>query len=109
MVLSLPRSNLWNWTEIAATSIDRVMVMSTYTNNLTTFERELGAAQAAIPAAKLGVGLSTLNLATNATMPYPDVQARFQRLQAAGAQEIDIWKMPIPSFWWPLIQTWEQS
>jgi hypothetical protein len=83
------------------------MVMSTYTSDLGRFQTALQSAVTTIGVEKLGVGLSTLNLSSNASLPYNEMAARFELLEQVGAQEIDIWQMPVPEWWWPLIAKWQ--
>jgi len=96
-------SGIWNWTALAATSVDRLITMDTYTNNFTTFASHLDRAVAAFGLSHLGVGLSTTDLSKNSTLPQAEVTKRFNMLIQYGVQEVDIWDMPIPDFWWPLL------
>ena len=98
-------SKLWNWTVLADTKVHRVITMSTYANKLSTFSRYLERGMSTFGRAQLGVGLSTLNLATNETMKEDAVRQRFQLMREYSVQEIDIWKMPIPDFWWGYIKS----
>jgi len=81
-----------------------MMQMDTYTNNFTRFQSSLQKGIAQIGPAKLGVGLSTLDLSTNATMSPAEVQARFDYIAQFPVLQVDIWQMPIPDFWWDLLK-----
>jgi hypothetical protein len=102
-------SGIWNWTDLAAEQgIDRYMIMDTYTNRLSTFHSRLQKAVHAFDS-RAGIGMSTLNLATNQSLTQQEVESRFDLIlnaTAAGGivpREIAIWDMPIPEYWWPLI------
>jgi hypothetical protein len=93
-------NGLWcDWALFGNSSVDKVMTMSTYTKNFNTFSTKLDKAVTLIPLNVLGVGLEC-----DVGLTSDDMSKRFDLINAAGVQEIDIWKSPVPDFWWPLIQ-----
>jgi len=102
-------SPLWNWTLIAQSNVDKLMLMNTYTWNFDTFKSNLLLAVQEIGVDKLGVGLETINEKTNQPFSTGELKPRFDLLYQVGAQEIDIWDMPIYDSMWPFITAWQQS
>jgi hypothetical protein len=96
-------SPIWNYTAIAATSVDMGISMGTYTSTDTSFTSQLNTLVSAFGAGRSGVGLETVNASTNARMPMDEVAWRFQQIKASGAVEVDLWRMPVPPLWWPLL------
>jgi len=98
-------SPIWDWKSLAATEVDKVITMSTYTNNFTRYLIELKAGINIIGAKKLGVGLSTMNLKTNQPFNLSEIQWRFDSIKNAGVNidEIDMWLAPVPDNWLPFI------
>ena len=117
-------SHIWNYTAIAASSVDRMMVMSTYTckwgrgalggthrgspqralpADFTTFKQQLQLALASIPLEKLSVGMMTTKGNTNQTFTTAELQQRFDVLKQAQVRHASIWKAPIPANWWPFL------
>jgi hypothetical protein len=68
------------------------MTMSTYTNNDTSWKRQLQKALDDIPLAKLGIGLQDDQ---DINMTSTQITQRLQSLEKAGVTEVDIWKMPL--------------
>jgi hypothetical protein len=62
--------------------------MSTYTKNFNTFTTKLDKAVTLIPLNVLGVGLEC-----DVGLTSDDMSKRFDLINAAGVQEIDIWKV----------------
>jgi len=102
-------STIWNYTALAASSVDTVMDMSTYTGTLTSFVKELNKAVTMFPLTKLGVGLETDNTATKKPYTDQELQPRFLLIESNRVQEIDIWDMPIPANWWPFLSRFSSS
>ncbi len=46
----------------------------------------------------------SVNASNNERIPMDEVMWRFQQIQASGAKEIDIWRMPVPPLWWPVLE-----
>eukprot|EP01006_Ploeotia_vitrea_P060021 TRINITY_DN75169_c0_g1_i1.p1 TRINITY_DN75169_c0_g1~~TRINITY_DN75169_c0_g1_i1.p1 ORF type:complete len:291 (+),score=129.49 TRINITY_DN75169_c0_g1_i1:3-875(+) len=100
-------SNIWhNWTALADTAVDRVITMSTYTNNFTTFSTNVKRGVDQIGVDKLGVGLASYNLATNQSFSLAEVKERFALIAQLDVQEVDIWRAPIPAAFWYAIKHW---
>eukprot|EP01100_Stratorugosa_tubuloviscum_P000240 TRINITY_DN104_c3_g2_i1.p1 TRINITY_DN104_c3_g2~~TRINITY_DN104_c3_g2_i1.p1 ORF type:complete len:278 (-),score=129.90 TRINITY_DN104_c3_g2_i1:153-986(-) len=98
---------IWNYTLLGQTSVDRICIMSTYTNNDSSFLKNLDLAVSQIPLSKLGIGIEN---DWDPQLTEDQVELRFTSTQQAGVNEIDIWKMPMPSsFWWDQIQTYSLS
>lgn len=91
-------SPIWNLTAIAATAVDYVMTMNTYTSDWTTFQKELALSVAQIPLSKLVVGLEPSD-----GLSAQEVAQRFTALTAAGVHQIALWRTPIPDVWWPYL------
>ncbi len=89
-------SQVFNYPALAATALDRILIMDTYCSNFTTFQERLVSAVRDVGLAKLGVGLSTLNLNTNQPFSAAEIAERFELVSAVGVSQIDLWLMPIP-------------
>lgn len=87
---------IWNFNLLGKTNIDKIMTMSTYTSNFTTFQKKLTEATSSIPLSKLGIGLQD---DTTTSISPEEVKLRVSMIQAAGIHEIDIWQAPIPDSW----------
>ena len=83
--------------------------MSTYTNNFSTWKKEFLAAYNHIPISKLGIGLDTTNEKTKEYFTEPEITARFEFLTKFDTQMINIWRMPLPSFWWHHIESFKKQ
>ncbi|MBX8637712.1 MAG: hypothetical protein KIY11_05055 [Thermoplasmata archaeon] len=94
---------IWNFTELANTTVNTLYDMSTYASPSFNFAAALGYANATIPHSKLGVGLITVNVNTGALLQNYSVSARFIALQSDGVLKIAIWDMPLASYWWPYL------
>jgi len=95
---------IWNLSAIAATNVNRMMFMSTYTGGWTTWQHMLDIAVSKIGLEKLGVGLDTHNPGTKDLLTEAQVRERFSALSKAGVLEVDIWAMPLPDYWIPILQ-----
>jgi len=89
-------SNVWNYTLLSASGVDKVMTMSTYTNDTTTWKKQFDYAISTIALDHLGIGLED-----DLELSLDDLEYRFQEIVSYSVKEVDIWKMPIPDFWWP--------
>jgi hypothetical protein len=96
--------SIWNYTAIANTTVDKGISMGTYTSNDDSFNKQLTNLITAFGAEKSGVGLMTVNASTNEPMPLSEVEYRFEQLLTQGVNEVDIWCMPIPENWFPLLE-----
>lgn len=97
-------SPIWNFTAIAATSVDFIATMSTYTDDDQAFFKSLDYAVATIPKEKLVVGLETVKASNN--QPYDDAElaVRFNAIKAKGIRRVGLWRAGIPSNWWSFLQ-----
>ena len=96
-------SPIWNYTFIAATEVDYVISMGTYTSTDSSFSKQLSLIVENF-GDRAGVGLETVNASTELRIPLDEVQWRMNEIEKSGAQEIDIWRMPVPSLWWPMLE-----
>jgi len=96
-------SPIWDIPAIAATEVDFMATMNTYTANTTTWLRQLDAAVAAIPLNKLVVGLEC-DQADVGSLSEEALQARFAALDANGVRGIGLWRMPVPDVWWSYLE-----
>lgn len=94
---------IWNFTLLAQTSLDRVITMGTYTGSPDSWLNQLETAIDQVGIEKLGVGLETVNPNTNQPFTQEEMEWRFNEIEKRGVLEIDIWDMPVPQLWWPLI------
>lgn len=97
-------SPIWNYTAIAETSADIVISMGTYTSSDTSFTKQLNMLIDAFGPERSGVGLESVNASNLERIPIDEVVWRFQQIEASGAREVDIWCMPVPPLWWPLLR-----
>ena len=96
-------SSIWNYTAIAATSVDYGISMGTYTSSDSSFSSQLDKVYVAFGSARTGVGLETVNASTEGVIPLDEVTWRFDEIIKSGAKEVDLWKMPVPEGWWPIL------
>lgn len=97
-------SPIWNYTAIAATSVDQAISMGTYTSTDTSFTKQLASLTDAFGPLRSGVGLQTINASSGALIPLDEVKWRFDQIKASGAMEIDLWRLPVPPNWWPMLE-----
>mmetsp|Transcript_25773 Transcript_25773/g.43000 ORF Transcript_25773/g.43000 Transcript_25773/m.43000 type:complete len:300 (-) Transcript_25773:169-1068(-) len=96
-------TDIWNYTAISASAVDRAISMGTYTSSDSSFSSQLDLLVTNFGPLRSGVGLETVNASTEQRMSLDEVSWRFQQIEMSGAMEVDLWKMPIPPLWWPLI------
>ena len=103
-------SPIWNVTAMAETAADKLISMGTYTSTDSAFTHQLEILTDAVggDGSRAGVGLETVNASTSERIPMDEVIWRFNETVSSGAQEIDIWRMPVPPLWWPLIENFVQ-
>lgn len=99
-------SVIWNNNLIEKTCVDRAISMGTYTSSDSSFSSQLESIVDTFGTARTGVGLETVNASTELHMPMDEVSWRFQEIKKKGVTEIDLWKMPVPPLWWPLIDAY---
>lgn len=99
-------SPIWNVTAMAETDVDKLISMGTYTSTDSSFTHQLQILTDAVngDGSRAGVGLENVNASTGERIPMDEVVWRFNETVNGGAQEIDIWRMPVPPLWWPLIE-----
>jgi len=95
----------WNFSLLAQTTVDRLITMDTYDSNYTNYVLLLEQEVQIFGVDKLGIGFdcSDYNQTTE------ELQNRFNILAEYNIQEIDIWVMPIPDFWWPFIEKFKNG
>jgi hypothetical protein len=76
--------------------------MGTYTSSDTSFTTQLDKIYTSF-GSRSGVGLETVNASTEAVIPMDEVKWRFEAIASSGAKEVDLWRMPVPDDWWPLL------
>eukprot|EP00604_Paraphysomonas_vestita_P001840 CAMPEP_0174821678 /NCGR_PEP_ID=MMETSP1107-20130205/9175_1 /TAXON_ID=36770 /ORGANISM="Paraphysomonas vestita, Strain GFlagA" /LENGTH=209 /DNA_ID=CAMNT_0016038965 /DNA_START=192 /DNA_END=821 /DNA_ORIENTATION=- len=97
-------SAVWNYEELAKTSADTFISMGTYTSSDSSFTNQLNLLVDAFGPSRSGVGLQTVNASTEERIPLNEVIWRFEQIKASGVTEVDIWKTPVPPFWWPIME-----
>jgi len=83
--------------------------MGTYTANFTTWLRQFNFITSKVKNDKLGIGLDTLNEQTGKFIPVDDVKMRFDYIIKNNIMEVDIWKTPIPVYWWSELKRYQES
>lgn len=86
-------NSIWNLALIAKAQTFRVVTMSTYAKNYTTFSSSLQNALLYISKESLGVGVETWPVMDD------DFAKRIALMKALGIRELDVWKSPIPDDW----------
>lgn len=104
-------SPIWNVTAIADTAADKLISMGTYTSTDSSFSHQLEILMDAVggDGSRAGVGLENVNASTGERISLNEILWRFDEIVNSGAQEIDIWRMPVPPLWWPLIENFVQA
>ena len=97
-------AGLWNFSALAASSVDEVVTMGTYCAEFSLFKTRLQQAVELIGTHKLTVGLMSTNPNTGKPFALDEVQERFNAVAAANVQRLAIWQAPVPDNWWPLIR-----
>jgi hypothetical protein len=96
-------SPFWNFAAIAASKVDKIITMDTYTSDDAYFSEGLAKIVAATKnyggSQRYGVGLCT---PVGGGGESVNITERFQAIQAVGSIEVDIWQVPIPLNWYPL-------
>jgi hypothetical protein len=90
-------SPIWNYTAIAETSVDIVTSMGTYTATDESWDREFDALVENF-GERAAVGLET-----DVGVTEQQLEDRFKKMQEEGIKEVDLWRLPVPAFWWPHI------
>jgi len=90
-------NKIWNWPLIGKTSVDKVLIMSTYVYNFTTWEILFNDAVTQLPLHKIGIGLMNPD---NGKLTDKELQERFDLIKKARINEVDIWAAPIVDNWW---------
>jgi len=93
-------SNIWNFTELSKSTVDKVMDMSTYTGTFATFLAQLNKAVNSFRLDMLGIGLETVDTVTKKPFTNAQLAIRFAVIRKNNIQEVDVWDMPIPSNMW---------
>lgn len=99
-------NEIWDWNLLGKSSVDTLVLMSTYTGNDTTFLTMLDKAVNTIGRHKITVGMEC-DLSTPLTVNQ--LMYRFSIVQQLAINEIGIWKMQIPEIWWPFINHYINS
>jgi len=99
-------SPLWDFEHLAATGVDRLCNMDTYTGNFNLFKSKLSRSVKQIGFPLLGVGLEVLNENRNRAFNTTELYERFELLYSVDAQEIDLWDMPMSDDMWNFVDTW---
>jgi len=92
-----PWGPIWNYTAISETSVDIVTSMGTYTASNSSWDQQFNTLVDTF-GERAAVGLETDIGVTENQLEY-----RFAKMKAAGINEVDLWRLPVPSFWWPHI------
>lgn len=97
-------SPIWNYTLLNGTAADTFISMGTYTSSDTSYPTQLDKLVNTFGPLRSGVGLETVNASTEELMSLEEVQWRFDLIEKSGATEVDLWSMPVPTNWWPIIR-----
>jgi len=97
-------NTIWNYSYLAASTVDQIITMQTYTGPNDQWLQVFVNALAQLPADKLVIGLETLNPTTGRNLTDADLAMRFSVLQALGVHKIGIWDIPLPPNWWPYLE-----
>lgn len=98
--------SIWNYTALAATSVDRAISMGTYTSSDTSFADQLHLLMSTFGPDRSGVGLMTVNASDGVPLSDAEVALRFRALEAANATEVDVWRMPLTGAFWSHVEAW---
>ncbi|RYH05953.1 hypothetical protein EON65_43485 [archaeon] len=103
-------SPIWNYTTIASSgALERGISMGTYTSSDSSFSKQLDTLITAFGPGRAGVGLEVVNASSGALLPLEEVQWRFEQIASSGATEVDLWRMPVPKGWWPMLTKFAHS
>jgi hypothetical protein len=96
-------SNIWNYTAISQTNVDRAISMGTYTSNDDSFISQLDMLYDSF-GSRSGIGLETVNASNEEELlPLNEVKFRFDSITAKKIAEVDLWRSPVPDGWWEII------
>jgi len=93
-------NTFWNFTLLSASSVDRIMDMSTYDADFHEFGVQLEIATQQIGLKKLAAGLITYDSIKKGPFTDKDLSERFNMLEKNQVQEIAIWDAPLQDNWW---------
>jgi hypothetical protein len=102
-------SPVWNYTAIASTKAETGISMGTYTATDSSFSSQLDKLITAFGPERSGVGLMTTNATSGDLLPLNEMAWRFQQIELSGAIEVDLWSMPVPNGWWPMLRQFKFS
>ena len=95
-------SPIWDLPALAATDVDYLVTMGTYTANTTSFLHQLDKALASVPVSKLVVGLECDEKDVG-VLSQEALAERFAALKERGVGALGLWRMPVPDAWWPFL------
>jgi len=95
-------SNLWNFTSLALTNVDKFLTMDTYTSNWSTWQMRLWQQIEIFGINRLGVGLESVS-PNGTSWNEQQLMERFDILHKINVLEIDIWDLPISDLMWSFI------
>jgi len=89
---------IWNHT-LNAPSVDKILDMDTY-------QPQIGGVEMMLHKDMNQYGVKRLGMGINTKYGYTDqqVQQLYQLIADSTIREVDIWAMPIPDNWWPMLQ-----
>jgi hypothetical protein len=96
-------SKVWDLRAIAATAVDAIFTMNTYTDDDAVWLRQLADVVAVIPADALVVGLETTHSSDGRPYNTSDLALRFDALKSAGIRRVGLWSSPIPALFFPFL------
>jgi len=94
---------IWNHT-LNAPSVDKILDMDTYQPQIPDVQMMLEKDIKQYGIQRLGMGINT-------KYGYSDQQVEqlYQAIASSPIREVDIWAMPIPDNWWPMLQKLSES
>ena len=97
-------SPIWDLQAIAATRVDAIFFMGTYTEGFALWQKVLAEAVADVGLEKLVVGLETTKATSGGPYNASELTLRFDALRAAGVRRVGLWDAPVPELWFPFLQ-----
>jgi len=94
-------NTFWNFELLGSTTVDKIITMDTYAENITYFQYGLEKALTYIGIDHLGIGLDC----EGTNLSDEELQERFDLITQYNVKEIDIWDMPIPDNWWQFLNS----
>ena len=79
----------------------RLCWQTTYTSDTVDFVAALKYGVEAFGVNRVGVGLC--DTCSKSPLSESDMAARFEAIDQANIQEIDLWDWPVPAMWWSFI------